>query len=135
MLKDIGMSINIRSVEDITTPITKGDYTAAMYSLQSAPFGDPSFILNILYASTGAWNVQLGYQSNQADDLAKRMTAETDGAKRADLARQAEQLLQEDVPAVFLMQPIYLTGHSPKLKGFEPHTLEPYLLDHTYTLS
>jgi peptide/nickel transport system substrate-binding protein len=128
------MAMTIRQVEDITKPVTTGDYTAAMYSLQTAPTGDPSYIMNILYKSTGAWNVQIGYRSARLDAAADKLTAELDPAKRTALALDAQQILAEDVPVIYLMFPLYHIAHTAKLKGFEAHPLETYLLDHRWTL-
>jgi peptide/nickel transport system substrate-binding protein len=133
-LKDVGMAMAIRTVEDITKPVTTADYTTAMYSLQTAPTGDPSYIMNILYKSTGAWNGQIGYQSARLDAAADRLTAELDSAKRAALALEAQQILAEDVPVIYLMFPLYHIGHTAKLRGFEAHPLETYLLDHRWKL-
>jgi peptide/nickel transport system substrate-binding protein len=133
-LKDVGIAISVRSVEDITTAIESADYTAAMYSMQTAPTGDPSYVANLLYRADGAINKQLGYRSTRFDALAERLTAEGDPARRIELAREAQAILAEDVPAIFLMQPLYHTVHTSRLRGFEPHTVEQYLLTHQYAL-
>lgn len=134
-LKDVGIAIGVRSVEDITKPVDAGDYSAAMYSFQTAPTGDPSYVMNTLYRSTGASNKQLGYQSPRLDAAADRLTAESDPARRIELAHEAQGILAEDVPAVYLMQPLYHTAHTPRLRGFEPHTVEQYLLNGRWSLA
>lgn len=134
MLKDAGMAVAIRSVEDITKPVNAGDYTATMYSIQTAPTGDPSYILNLIYRSTAAQNVQLGYQSPALDAVIDKLNAETDSARRTELAREAQGILIEDAPATYLMQPLIHIGHTPKLSGIEAHPVEQYLLNHRWKL-
>jgi peptide/nickel transport system substrate-binding protein len=134
MLKDAGVATTIRSVEDITKPVNAGDYTATMYSIQTAPTGDPSYILNLIYKSTAVQNVQLGYGSPALDAVIDRLIAETDPARRADLAREAQAILIEDAPATYLMQPLIHLAHTPKLTGVEAHPVEQYLLTHRWKL-
>ena len=131
----MGIAIATRGVEDITKLVEGADFTATMYSLQTAPTGDPSYILNILYRGTGAWNGQIGYQSPRLDEAAARLTAESDPNRRVELAREAQRILAEDVPTIHLMQPLYHTAHTAKLRGFEAHTLEAYLLNGRWSLT
>jgi peptide/nickel transport system substrate-binding protein len=134
MLKDVGISVRIRSVENITPIVEKGDYGATMYSVQTAPTGDPSYMPNILYHSKGAWNVQVGYQSARFDAAAEKLTGETDPARRIEAAKAAAAILNEDVPVVFLASPMYHNLLAPKVKGFEPSPLEAYFLSHALVL-
>jgi peptide/nickel transport system substrate-binding protein len=134
-LKDVGVAISIRSTEDISTPVNAGDYTAAMYAFQTAPTGDPSFVLNVLYRSNGGLNKQLGYHSARLDAAADALVPETDPVKRVALARQAQQILIEDAPAAYLLQPLYHTAYVSKLRGFEPHPVEQYLLTSRWSLA
>jgi peptide/nickel transport system substrate-binding protein len=135
MLKETGINAQIKSVENITPIVEKGDYGATMYSVQTAPTGDPSYMPSILYHSQGAWNGQVGYQSARFDAAAERLTAETDPARRIEAARAASALLNEDAPAIFLASPMYHNLLSARVKGFEPHPLEAYFLTHATAIA
>jgi ABC-type transport system substrate-binding protein len=47
-----------------------------------------------------------------------------DTSKQADLLKQMQELIGQDVPVIYLFNPAQVIGASPKLKGYTPHPLE-----------
>ncbi|MBM4418396.1 MAG: hypothetical protein FJ033_08810 [Chloroflexi bacterium] len=128
MVREVGVAASITSTEDISTPVDKGEYDAAMYACKTAPSGDPGFALNLLYHSKGALNGQIGYRSAMLD-----ATVET--AKRHELAAQAQAILREESPILHLAIPNYHTALARKVGGYEIHPVEMDFLDRAMALA
>jgi peptide/nickel transport system substrate-binding protein len=128
-LKDIGVAAKIESTENIGQPVDSGNYDAAMYAWQPAPSGDPDFALNLFYGSGGSRNKQIAYKSAKMDELVTKLNATTAAAQRAQVAADAQKLLREEEPVVYICAPKYHTGASTKVKGFEAHPVEAFFLD------
>jgi peptide/nickel transport system substrate-binding protein len=61
------------------------------------------------------------YSNKDFDALVARLMSETDPAKRADIARQANDLLIQDVAVIPLVQRAAVTsGFAKSLKGVDP---------------
>jgi peptide/nickel transport system substrate-binding protein len=82
---------------------------------------DPSPMLE-QYFQTGV-TPRIGYSNPQLDDLLRGERREFDPARRKALLRQAFDLVQQEVPALFLWRIDALYGISDKV-AFEPHSDE-----------
>ncbi len=80
---------------------------------------DPSDIMMPAVHSGGRGN-SAGYSNPQVDKLLDAAETETDRAKRAALYVQAQQIIHNDAPWVFLWLPQDIYGVSRRLKGFTP---------------
>jgi ABC-type transport system substrate-binding protein len=56
------------------------------------------------------------------DDLIAAQRRATDPAQRADLLRQAQIRIAQDVPVIPIYAPIYVTAHASYLTGDLPNT-------------
>jgi peptide/nickel transport system substrate-binding protein len=136
-LSEIGVTATIRQVESaaITGILDKGDYDASMWTLQMAPSGDPGYILQTVYTSGGDSNPQLGYASPRLDALVAQLSRVSDVAQRFELARQAQAVLREDVPAIDLLSPSFNTLYVSRLQNFVASPFDHYLIDYTLALA
>ena len=80
---------------------------------------DPSDIMMPAIHSGGRGN-SAGYANPQVDKLLDAAETETDRSKRAALYVQAQQIIHNDAPWVFLWLPQDIYGVSRRLKGFTP---------------
>ena len=80
---------------------------------------DPSDIMMPAVHSGGRGN-SAGYSNPQVDKLLDAAETETDRAKRAALYQQAQAIIHNDAPWVFLWLPQDIYGVSRRLKGFTP---------------
>lgn len=82
---------------------------------------DPINFLEMLLTDGG--NNRTGYANPAYDALIQQAYAETDGAKRAALLRQAEDIVLDDLPVV----PVYFYTRkylqAPEVKGYVPNVL------------
>jgi peptide/nickel transport system substrate-binding protein len=80
---------------------------------------DPSDIVMPAIHSDGRGN-SAGYSNKLVDKLLDAAETETDRAKRAALYQQAQLIIHNDAPWVFLWLPQEIYGVSRRLKGFTP---------------
>lgn len=136
-LAEVGVAVALRSVESsaITGMLNKGEYDASMWTLQMAPSGDPGYVLQTVYTTGGDSNPQLGYSSPRFDALVAQLNGTADVAQRFALAQQAQEVLREDSPAIYLLAPSFNTLHSSRLQNFVASPFDHYLIDHALTLA
>lgn len=60
------------------------------------------------------------YQSDNADSVIEKSRIETDRDERALILKEANDLILEEIPAIFLYNPDYLYFVSPKVSGVKP---------------
>src|SRR4029453_5378798 len=61
------------------------------------------------------------YKNEKYDELLHQARLTTDQAKRAELYRQAQRLLIEDAPWIFVDHEIQTAAHSKRVQGFKLH--------------
>lgn len=97
-----------------------------------ADTGDPD---NFIWELYGVPTNRSNYENVAANELMKQAAAELDPAKRAELYHQAEDLILQDPPAVFLNHAHRIRGVSKRLRGFDSSSLlvdsfgEAYLVE------
>ncbi len=105
-LKELNIEMNIvqYNYADLITLQQAGDYEGIMHTTWSSDFPDAAGSVIPLFAS---WNVppqnNHSYYSNpEVDELFKQSEAEVDNDARMDLLIQAQKLIAEDAPVIFL---------------------------------
>lgn len=103
MWKALGVKVKLRNEEwkVYLTSRKQGDFEISRASW-IGDYNDPYTFLEILRGDAGAINAT-GYANPKYDDLLDQSGKERDPVRRAELMRQAEQLLLEDLPVI----PIY----------------------------
>ncbi len=128
-LKALGYDIQVQQVQDITKQLQGGDFDASMYSLNTLPTGDPLYLLGYSLAKGGGTNYG-GYNSPQMETIVEQLRFELDPGKRAQLAKQAQEIIKADVPNVYLVAaPIAFAYKKGKVKGFAPNPNDLYFID------
>ncbi len=80
---------------------------------------DPVGIMEPVLKSGGRGNFS-GYSNTKVDELMEKAMVEIDQEKRASYYQQAETILNEEVPMVFLWLPKEIYGVSARLGGWQP---------------
>lgn len=83
--------------------------------------GDPD---NFLYPLLFSTNTRNKYGNPDADALMLEGQREADPARRAEIYRQAQRILVEDAPWVFISHGVDLVAARKELKGFKQHPLQ-----------
>ncbi len=118
-LKEIGINLEIESLE---WSVFLKDYLVdknfeAVVSGYSA-FADPHPPLDGTYV-TGRQNNFMSYSNPKFDELIAQGAQETDQAKRAEIYREAQRILLEDSPMVFLYAANEYEAMQKYVKGYE----------------
>jgi len=121
-LKDIGITVNI-STMDIASAMAKtkgqGDYDMGLlgFTLEVDP-GDA----DRYWASSIANNSQFNFSNfinSQSDELIDKATSTIDRNARKEIYAKWGQILNEEVPYVFLYSQNAIRAHNPKLQGYK----------------
>ena len=92
----------------------------------SADFPDPSNFLDVLFHSRQRdANNHTFYASAELDRLLDRARGLADRAERYRLYAEAERVLVEDAPVIFLYHPITYVIRHPRVHGYRIHALLP----------
>lgn len=92
----------------------------------SADYGDPENFLSLLISTNKSFNY--GHCTNpDYDALMKQSYAETDPAKRMDLLKKAEELVNRDQPIASMMNYANLWLVSDRIKGWQDNAVNEHL--------
>jgi oligopeptide transport system substrate-binding protein len=100
----LGVDIALDPIDATTfTAITKDPKTFPLLARQGwcADYPDPQNWLSVYWRSDTTFAQRQGYVNTQFDDLTRQADVELDAAKRADLYKQAQDLLLADIPSAF----------------------------------
>lgn len=126
-LAKIGIGLDTQVIENIQEVAATGDFDIALWAQHTAPNGDPAFFLNSMLRSGASLNYAK-YASPEFDAILDRFASEGDADKRAEIALDAQAKLFEDVPASFLVSPVWYVGLSKRLQNYEPWGSDYYVL-------
>lgn len=128
-LKALGYDIQVQQVQDITKQLRGGDFDASMYSINTLPTGDPLYLLGYSLSRSGGLNYG-GYSNPQMEAVVEQLRFELDPNRRAQLAKQAQEIIKADVPNVYLVAaPLVFAYKKGKVKGFIPNPNDLYFID------
>ncbi|WP_332630541.1 ABC transporter substrate-binding protein [Halalkalibacter flavus] len=122
-----GIKVNIRQVENIDDALGKEDWDLSMYSMLTAHTGDPQYFLNVFYRSDSQSNVS-HYVSNSLDTMLDQLNETTEIESRNQLAVQAQETINADLPQSFIVHPKTIFGVKNEVQGFTPNPIEYYYI-------
>ena len=96
----------------------------------SAPQGDPDAFLSDLFM-TGARSNIMGYSNPEADRLIREAKRCFDPAMRTKLYNRVQKIIYEESPVIVLFHKSMVTAMSDRVRGYDIHPAESYLLTHT----
>ena len=107
------------------TALTKTDPPQMFYLGWCADYPDPQDFLTVVFKTGGISAGRTGYSSKDFDKLVDQADKEQDAAKRADLYKQAQELLVKDAPVAFISNDKSLGLVKPYVKGITKDTITP----------
>lgn len=125
----IKQSLNIDVVLDPVDPtaftaLTK-EGSVPFFSLGwCADYPDPQNWIS-LFQTNGLLSSRVGYSNPEFDELVKQADVEQDATKRAELYAQAQQILVEDAPVVFMSSDAGVELIKPYIVGAEEENITP----------
>jgi ABC-type transport system substrate-binding protein len=115
----LGVTIQVENLEpnQARDLMHQGRHGQIFWSGWCADYPDPENFTDPLFHSQGEENLG-NYANPQLDALLEQARVERDVTKRLAMYQQAEQIIRDDVPAVFLSHSLSYTLVKPYLKGF-----------------
>ncbi|UXT48786.1 peptide-binding protein [Agrobacterium tumefaciens] len=126
-LARIGIELDTKVVENIQDVAAAGEFDIALWAQHTAPNGDPAFFLNSMLRSGASLNYAK-YASPEFDAILDRFATAGEAGERATIALDAQAKLFTDVPASFLISPVWYVGLSKRLQNYEPWGSDYYVL-------
>lgn len=117
--KKIGVSIEIKKfkIEDLKREIIpKKDYDALLFGEVMGQIPDPFPFWHSSQKGEIGLNLS-NYENKKADELLEKIRENLDEEKRGEDLEKFQEILIEDLPAIFLYNPDYLYFVSNKIKG------------------
>lgn len=133
-LKDVGVNMNINTVENMADVREKGEFDMYTTALNSAPTGDPQVWLETMY-TLGADGLQTSstsnatkYQSQAMDDVVSRLKTTFDIKERYNLAQEGSQVLLDDAADLYLTNNMLTMVSSTKLENCIQPVCDYYMI-------
>ncbi len=121
----VGAKVNVESlpVADIQQNyIRPREYDALLFGQVLGIDPDPYAFWHSSQTRDPGLNLAL-YSNQNVDKILEKIRQETDEGKRADLLKDFQQKLTDDIPALFLYSPNYLYLVNNKVQGIDIHAL------------
>lgn len=118
-MKEIGVTVEIQQVPtDVFYAETGQDnwYQAPFSMVDYGTRAAPIFYLKIALTSKGAWNYSR-WKNAEFDSLVNQIPQALDNAKRADLYKQAQRIVQTEVPMINFIINLGVAGESANVDG------------------
>jgi len=117
------VNLNILSVSDIQQNyIRPREYEALLFGQVLGADPDPYSFWHSTQKKDPGLNLSF-FGDNKADSLIEAGRAEFDGAKRADIYKEFQQIVTKENPAVFLYSPDYIYPANKKVRGLDTEVL------------
>jgi len=122
-LEAIGIDVTIELLGSsaIKAAMVDGDYDLAFYSYGVAPSGDPDYYLTAHFDSTAGYkeNGWTRYSNATVNSLLADARMEMDQTTRKDYYDQAQAIIVEESPEMFIFHEKELVGHHIDVIGYE----------------
>jgi peptide/nickel transport system substrate-binding protein len=117
----IGVQLNLRLLDNPTLrdQVDKGDFELCL-GVWSPDFADPFMFMNFWFDSNfwGLPGNRSFYKNDLVDELVREAAASSDIAERTRLYHQAQDLIMEDAPYIFLYQVQTIVPLRKNLRGY-----------------
>lgn len=128
-LEELGISFSAEIVDNITDECAAGNYDLCFYAQHTAPSGDPAYFLRMAFFPTEGGNNYTRYDSEEFQDVVNQMNDLPLGEERDALARRAQEILYEDLPVIYVVDPQWHIAVSDRLDGYKPYCGDYYVVN------
>lgn len=120
-LAEIGIKVNLQKIAYAAQreKIDAGDFDLTL-GVWSPDYADPYMFMNYWFDSNnfGLAGNRAFYKNDKVDQLVRQAASVNDQAQRTDLYKQAQELIVQDAPYVFLVQKNYQLPMRKSVQGF-----------------
>ena len=134
-LKQAGINVTLKklqSPDEVDTLGTDG-FDLVERNVITMSTNDPYWFLSLFYKSGAKANVG-AYSNPQVDALIDQLSVTFDQNERSNIAKQAQQILVDDVADIYLLYPSATVVSTTKVKNVPVHPIDYYLLTKDSTI-
>ena len=127
-LEEIGIKCNAEIVDNITDTLKKGEFDLAFYATHTAPTGEPAYFLKMAFVEGGSQNYGK-WKNEKVEELIKQMGEMPLGDERDKLAKEVQNIVYEELPVIYVIDPQWHMAVSEKLNGYKPYCGDYYTIN------
>lgn len=127
-LDNIGIKVKTSIADDITKVAADGEYDLMFYAQFTAPYGEPLFFLKQIFDSNSETNYPR-YKSAEFDNILNEISKLPLGKERDELTIKAQEMIFEDLPVLYLVDPQWKTAVSERLSNYVPYSGDYYTIN------
>ena len=134
-LKQAGIAVTLKKLQsagEVDTLGTDG-FDLVERAVVTMSTNDPYWYLSLFYKTGAKANVG-AYSNPQVDALIDQLSVTFDQNERSNIAKQAQQILVDDVADIYLMYPSATVVSTTKVKNVPVHPIDYYLLTKDSTI-
>lgn len=127
-LAAVGVRATVEASANVNDTMARRDFDLAFWTMNTAPGGDPTYVLDQYFSSLGTINYA-NWQSLDFDEalVAARQAREPQAVKAA--VATLERLLAEEAPAIFLLTPRWVTVSNERVRGYQSFPSDYYIVN------
>ncbi|MDO5734642.1 MAG: ABC transporter substrate-binding protein [Eubacteriales bacterium] len=127
-LKELGLEAETKIVENIDSELAEGNFDLALYAQHTSPTGNPLFFFSQFVQGQGSKNV-MHYENEKLDQLLDRMAELPLGPETNELSAEVQQIIYEDLPLIYLVDPLWHVAVSERLADYTPYCGDYYIIN------
>lgn len=127
-LNDIGIDATTEMTDSIGNYVKTEEFDIAFWAQHTAPTGEPTYSLSQFFRTGAAYNNN-EYSNEKVDALLDQMGTLPAGEEKDNLAKQVQQIISEDLPVIYLVDPQWHIAVSDKLANYEPYNGDYYVVN------
>ncbi|MDO4296492.1 MAG: ABC transporter substrate-binding protein [bacterium] len=133
-LNAIGIDATTEITDSIANYLKTEEYDIAFYAQHTAPTGDPTYALSQFFRTNQGINYN-EYSNERVDALLDEMGTLPAGDEKDKLAKEVQQIISEDLPVVYLVDPQWHIAVSDALADYQPYCGDYYVVNPELGLS
>lgn len=123
-----GIEVTTEIVDGIDDVLASGEFDIAFYAQHTAPTGEPAYALNQFFR-TGEGKNNNGYSNTEVDSKLDQMGTLEAGEERNTLAKEIQEIVAEELPVIYLIDPEWHIAVSDRLAEYEPYCGDYYVVN------
>lgn len=127
-LAAVGVRAVVEASPNVNDTMARRDFDLAFWTMNTAPGGDPTYVLDQYFSSLGTINYS-NWQSLDFDEALAVARRARDAQGVSAAVATVERLLAEEVPAIFLLTPRWVTVSNERLRGYQAYPSDYYIVN------
>lgn len=127
-LNEVGIDATTEMTDSIGNYVKTEEFDIAFWAQHTCPTGEPTYSLSQFFRTGAAYNNN-DYSNEEVDSLLDQMGTLPAGDEKDQLAKQVQQIVSEDLPVIYLVDPQWHIAVSDKVADYEPYNGDYYVVN------